>query len=123
MNFVRFDDERNGAVIGRHIACAHTAASRLVGLLKHDSLASGAGIWIRPSFGVHTFGMRFTIDAVGLDEQLRVLKLWRQLRPRRVTGIHLRVKSVLELAAGEIARLDICLGDQLNVREELPQRL
>ena len=99
--------------IGEHIQCATTSWTRLVGLLGRTGLAAGEGLWISPSSGVHTMGMRFTIDVVGLDREIRIVRLWPLLRPYRMTVVDTRVKSVLELGEGQIAKLGLCAGDQL----------
>jgi len=99
--------------IGSHIGLADSFLSRLCGLLGKSSLDPGSGILIRPSSGVHTLGMRFPIDVVALDKNLRVVKLWRRLRPYRITSVSLRTQSVLELAPGQIDACRIERGDRL----------
>ncbi|MGI4828338.1 MAG: DUF192 domain-containing protein [Janthinobacterium lividum] len=102
------------ADVGQSIKLADTSLTRLVGLLGRSSLKAGEGIWIRPSSGVHTFGMRFTIDVVGLDREMRVVKLWPRVKPQRITSISTNVRSVLELAAGEIEARSIQIGHLLH---------
>lgn len=104
-----------GNVLGAEILLADTSVSRALGLLGKSGVNAGCGILISPSSGVHTIGMRFPIDVVGLDSQLRVVKLWPRLAPFRLTALTLKVRSVLELAAGEIAAKSLHLGDQLEV--------
>lgn len=94
---------------------AETAASRTRGLLGSDGLDQGRGLLLRPASSVHTAFMRFPIDVVFLDRRLRVLKVRRELRPWRSTGC-LRARAVLELAAGESARLGIAPGSALRLR-------
>jgi uncharacterized protein len=103
--------------IGSRIGLADTSLTRLFGLLGRRSLEPGAGLLIRPSSGVHTFGMMFPIDVVALDRDLRVLAVWRRLRPWRVTPISLKTHSTLELAPGEIDRCGIEPDDQLALAE------
>lgn len=103
--------------IGSRIGLADTSLTRLFGLLGKSGLEPGSGILIRPSSGVHTFWMRFSIDVVGLDQNLRVLKLWRQLRPWRVTSVSTKIRSVIELAPGQIDACGIEPGDQLAIAE------
>jgi uncharacterized membrane protein (UPF0127 family) len=103
--------------IGSRIGLADTSLTRLVGLLGKRGLEPGAGILIRPSNGVHTFGMLFPIDVVGVDRNLRVVKLWRQLRPWRVTSISTKIHSVIELGPGQIDVCRIEIGDQLAASE------
>ncbi len=61
------------AIVGSDIRVATTAWSRLVGLLGEAGLDPGGGLFIVPSSGVHTWGMRFPIDVVALDRRMRVL--------------------------------------------------
>lgn len=101
------------AVVAHKVECADTSITRLVGLLGRSALNAGEGIWIQPSSGVHTFGMRFAIDAVGLDRDMRVVKLWRRVQPHRMTSVSTRICSVLELAAGEIDARSLEIGQTL----------
>jgi uncharacterized protein len=103
--------------VGSQIGLADTSMTRLFGLLGKDGLDPGAGILIRPSSGVHTMGMRFAIDVIALDRDLRVVKLWPRLRPWRVTSVNLRTQSVLELGPGQIEQCGIEPGDQLVITE------
>jgi uncharacterized protein len=105
--------------IGSRIGLANTSPARFRGLMGRKSLEPGSGILIRPSSGVHMMFMRFAIDAVGLDRQMRVVKLWPGLRPWRMTSINLKVQSVLELASGQVEQCGIELGDQLAVTENI----
>ena len=102
------------AEVGQCIKRAETSLTRLVGLLGKTNLEAGEGLWIRPSSGIHTFGMRFAIDVVGLDRNMRVVKLWPRVKPQRMTSISTRVQSVLELAAGEIEARSIQIGHVLH---------
>ncbi len=101
--------------MGESVEVASTSLTRLWGLLGRRGLDSGGGLWIMPSSGVHTMGMRFAIDVVGLDRQMRVVKVWHELVPYRVTSVSLKMQSVIELAAGKIRESRIEVGDVLEV--------
>jgi uncharacterized membrane protein (UPF0127 family) len=88
--------------------------SRARGLLGRDELRPGEGLLLRPSFSIHTFFMRFPIDAVFLDKRWSVLAVAGRLKPWR-TATRLRARAVLELAAGEIRRRSISPGDRLSL--------
>jgi uncharacterized membrane protein (UPF0127 family) len=105
------------SVLASKIVVAETSLHRAVGLLGRNELPHGEGIWIKPSSGVHTIGMRFPIDVVGLDATLRVVRLWPSLKPYRLTAIVPSVRTVLELAAGTIIQSGLRLGDQLRIQE------
>lgn len=112
----------NGSVLAAHVTVADTSLRRAVGLLGHSSLPAEEGIWIKPSSGVHTIGMRFPIDVIGLDATLRVVRLWPSLKPYRLTAIVPSVRTVLELAAGRITESGLRLGDQLSMQELAPSQ-
>lgn len=106
--------------IGTHITVADTSLTRLIGLAGRRRLDTGCGLHIKPSSGIHTFGMLFAIDVVALSRDLQVVKLWHRLPPFRVTSLSLKIKSVLELPPGEISKCQIELGDQLEFVQSAP---
>jgi uncharacterized protein len=87
----------------------------MFGLLGRRGLDAGGGLWIKPSSGVHTVGMSFAIDVVGLDRDLKIIKQWRCLAPFRVTSVSLKLRSVLELPCGTITESQSQIGDQLAI--------
>src|ERR1700678_4108121 len=93
-----------GNTVGDSVELADTSLKRMFGVLGRRGLAAGGGLWIRPSSGVHTVGMAFSIDVVGLDRDLKVIKLWRCLRPFRITSVSMKLKSVIELPCGVISQ-------------------
>jgi uncharacterized membrane protein (UPF0127 family) len=82
------------------------------GLLGRRNLPSGEGILLKPASSVHMAFMRFAIDAVFLDRDMRVVKIAEDLRPWRMAGAR-GAKSVLEIPAGEAARRGLSVGDRL----------
>jgi uncharacterized protein len=97
-------------VIADRVGVAATRASRAVGLLSRTGLEPGEALWIVPSRGVHTWGMRFAIDILALDEAGTVidcvsnLKPWRLRLPRKGTA------GVLELPAGTLMASGTAIG-------------
>ena len=86
--------------------------TRMRGLLGRSHLPAGEGVWLAPAGSIHTHFMRFAIDAVFLDAELRVLDVRSGLRPWRMARRR-GAKSVLELRAGEAERRGIAVGDVL----------
>jgi uncharacterized membrane protein (UPF0127 family) len=105
---------QDGPVVCEHCALADSPLRRLRGLLGRRELEATHGILIRPAPAIHTWFMRFAIDAVFLDADLNVLSVRPGLKPWRVAG-HRGARAILELAAGEAARRDIHPGDRLEV--------
>jgi uncharacterized protein len=103
-----------GIIVADRVAVAATHAERAVGLLSRTGLEPGEALWIVPSRGVHTCGMRFAIDIVALDgrgvviDQVSALKPWRIRLPRRGTA------GVLELASGTLSTTGTAIGHRIE---------
>jgi uncharacterized membrane protein (UPF0127 family) len=69
---------------------------------------------LRPSQGIHTIGMSFAIDALYLDRNNRVVRMYQRLRPGRIAAVSLRARSILELPAGTLSRTQTEVGDVLD---------
>lgn len=101
-------------VLGQAVEVADTSAKRRTGLLKHERLEPGEGLWIVPCESVHTFFMKFPIDLVYLDKRRKVRKVRDAVPPWRISAC-LRAYSVLELPAGTVAQSGTKAGDELVI--------
>jgi uncharacterized membrane protein (UPF0127 family) len=95
---------------------ADTSAKRRTGLLKHERLNPGEGLWIVPCESVHTFFMKFPIDLVYLDKQRKVRKIRHRVPAWRLS-VCLSAHSILELPAGTLERTGTQVGDELVVEK------
>lgn len=102
-----------GTVVCARCEIADTPLSRMRGLLGRSSLAAGQGLLIRPAGSIHMLFMRFAIDAVFCDRDLRVVAISRGLRPWRFAAakgarvvVELPAGGASGLAVGDILRLD-----------------
>jgi uncharacterized membrane protein (UPF0127 family) len=103
-------------VVCERCTVADRMLPRMKGLLGRKSLEPGEGMLIRPAPSIHTFFMRFPIDAVFLSKDGEVLKVASNVQPWRIRscrGAH----SVLELAAGEARRRGIAAGQRLEASQ------
>jgi uncharacterized membrane protein (UPF0127 family) len=96
---------------------ADTSEERRTGLLKHDRLDPGQGLWIVPCESVHSFFMKFAIDLVYLDREKKVRKVRHRMVPWRVSAC-LSAHSILELPAGVVAASGTQAGDQLEIERQ-----
>ncbi len=102
----------DGSIVCERCVLADTALARMRGLLGRSELPSGQGILLKPASSVHMAFMRFPIDAVFLDRDLRVVKVASDLRPWRAAASR-GAKAVLEIPAGEAQRRGVTAGDRL----------
>jgi len=101
-----------------HVARTHW--TRFRGLMATDSsrFTRGQGLWINPSHGIHTFAMRFPIDAVYLDRDRIVIHIEEGLKPWRMAAIRVQAASVLELPTRTISESQTAIGDQVDISFE-----
>ena len=94
---------RREIILGVDAEIAETFAERAKGLIGRCGLKPGTGMLITKCNCIHTFFMRFAIDATFLDKSGRVVKIVRNIRPWRpwVWG-GWRAASVLETATAEM---------------------
>jgi len=101
-------------LLGDAVRTAGTFLSRLAGLIGRDGLAPGEGLWIAPCSCIHSFGMRFEIDAVFVDADGRVAGLCERFRRNRISPVFRKAEGVLELPAGTIGRTGTEVGDEVR---------
>ena len=109
-------NQTRDAVLGEAIELADTSSKRRVGLLRHERLEPGEGLWIVPCESVHTFFMKFAIDLVYVDRKQKVRKVCRAVPPWRLSAC-LTAHSILELPAGTIERTQTQAGDELLIEK------
>ncbi len=109
---LRLSDQK---VLVSRLEVASSFSSRLKGLLGRQSLAEDQGLWIQKCNSIHTFFMKFRIDCIFLDEQMRVRKVSSDVSPNSLILPVRGAKTTVELPAGLASKLNIQTGDVLHV--------
>jgi uncharacterized protein len=109
-----FRNSTRNVVLSDRTRIADNMLTRMVGLLSSKGLAPGEGLYIEPCNSIHTWFMRFTIDALFLDKNGSVVKMAPRMKPWKLTSIALKSRGVLELPEGTIERTGTQLGDQVE---------
>jgi uncharacterized membrane protein (UPF0127 family) len=94
---------------------ADSFLTRLIGLLKRSNLGPEEALWLMPSKGIHTIGMKFPIDVVFLNRGNAVVGLVQGMAPFRLSSVHFTSYSVLELPTGTIKKSRTEVGDQFEI--------
>jgi uncharacterized membrane protein (UPF0127 family) len=105
-----------GTTVCERAVLADRPLARMRGLLGRRELPAGEGLLLTPAPSIHTAFMRFEIDVLFLDADLRVLRIVERLHPWRAV-FHRHARSVLELSAGEVLRAGTQVGDRLQLTE------
>lgn len=111
---MRAVNRKNGAVLAERVERATSMRARLRGLLGRTSLPEGEALVIEPCSSIHTFFMRFAIDAAFVGKDGRVLRAIPDLRPWRATRVYPSAALVIELPAGTLQRTATAEGDALS---------
>ena len=102
----------DGELVIAHLERAASMLTRMRGLLGRAELPANRGLWITPCPSIHMFFMRFAIDVVFLDRDLKVVRVFDTVRPWGTARGGRGAKSALELPPGTAARCGIVPGAQ-----------
>lgn len=91
----------NGEQLLESVYVADNFFTRLKGLMFRGGLEKKTGMLIKPCSQIHTFWMRFKIDAVFMANDCKVLYVENSIPPGKITKYVSKSRQVLELGAGE----------------------
>jgi hypothetical protein len=66
-------------------------------------------------FGIHTFGLKYPIDVLILNKNLKVTRLKPNLKPRRIFVWNPKDNLVIELEKNAIVKSNTSVGDVLEI--------
>ncbi len=115
MRIVKVETGEGGIICERCIV-ADSFWTRFRGFMGRAEPAPGEGILFVPGGSVHMFFMRYPLDVVFCDRELRVLAVAESVKPWRTAGKR-GAKRTLELAAGEAARRGVEVGTTLRLED------
>jgi len=108
-----FVNKRNKYVVCQKAKFASSFFERLKGLMFSKNLPDCDGLLLSPCNSIHTFFMNYSLDVIFLDNQFKVIKILRGLKPWRLSWIYFRSTQVLEMKAGSLNN-EIIEGDMLE---------
>ena len=111
----KITDGHHAELLTDKLEKAESFFKRGKGLLGRSELSVDQALWINPCNNIHTFFMKFSIDCLFLDKNLKIKKIYSQVKPFRLAGPVWRASSVIELKAGNIEKWKLNIGDQLYV--------
>jgi uncharacterized membrane protein (UPF0127 family) len=89
--------------------------ARLRGLMFSKTFNGYDAYYLAPCNSIHTFFMAFSIDVIMLDKESKVVQIFENLRPWRLTRIYFKVQATIELPIGSIKSLLVEKGDSLEI--------
>ena len=94
---------------------ADTFFKRLRGLIGKKNLPQGRGLMIVPCNSIHMLFMKFPIDAIFIDKNFVIKKIAANLPTWTGISFCAGAWAVVEIRAGEVARLNLRVGQTLEV--------
>jgi len=106
----------NQKLILPHVLKTSSMAERMRGLLWHTPLKDDEGLLIQPCSSIHTIGMHYKIDALFLNKDLTIKKIFSHMKPYRFV-MSFGAAMVLEILAGSAAKFE--LAENMKLQWEL----
>jgi uncharacterized protein len=107
----------NGNVLAEDMKTAYHFLKRLKGLMFSKHLPIGNALHIQPCQSIHTFFMKYDIDVIYLDKEMKVIKITHAMKPGKVGNVVKSARSVVELPAGVIQKTDTQVGHVLQIKK------
>lgn len=97
------------------ISRADNILSKGIGLIGWKDFGGKNGLLLTNTNSIHTFFVRFPLDLVFLDKNMKVIKLVKNLKPFRISPIVWKAQHVLEMPSGSIEKYSINLKDSIDL--------
>ena len=110
--------QKGESEIAGRVEVADGFFDRFLGLMFRKRLDEGCGLLLVPCSQIHTFSMKFAIDAVFLDKNNVILMIEKEMKPWRAGKNVAASAKVLELNAGEAEARGLVPGDRLDFLEQ-----
>lgn len=102
-------------IIMKSVQQASKLLERIVGLLGQKDISKDFALWISPCPSIHTFFMKFPIDVIFADKNLKIVSIFHSVPSGRVLWGGLKSHSVFEMKANQLKNHQLNKGDQLYV--------
>jgi uncharacterized protein len=103
----------NGRMI-LHVKRAKNIAEKVIGLIGKEKAIP---LLINTHFGIHTFGLKFPIDVVILNNKNKVISLKKRLKPGKIFLWNPIYNNVLELPEGTIDEKQIKINMPIDISD------
>lgn len=98
------------------VSANHREAKTLIeetkGLLFEEKPST---LVLNTRLGIHTIGLKFPIDVVILDKNLKIVSIKKNLKPNRVYFWHPKYSKAIEMEKGTIDMFKLKVGNELEI--------
>lgn len=97
-------NKNNNSIIARNVEFADNFFKRLLGLMFRKNFQEGRAIIIKPCNMIHTFFMRFPIDALFVSKDNEIIHIIENMQPGKTSKLIRKASMVIELPAGTVEK-------------------
>lgn len=105
-------------IIIEKLTIADDFKKRMIGLLNRKNMESNEGLLLYNCKQIHTFFMKFPIDVFFLDKNKKIIKIYEEIKPFKITNYIKNAKYALEAKAGISKKYKLKVGDILDLIKE-----
>jgi len=116
MKIFRSSPQKEDELVSGSVFCAQSFFTRLSGLIFRRPLGSGEALLLKDCKSIHTLGMRYSIDAVFIDREGRIISLFEGIPPWRFLPHISKASAVMEFRSGFIKKKKLRTGDVIVLR-------
>ncbi len=99
----------------KKVSRADNLLAKGLGVIGWKDFGNRNGLLLTGTNSIHTYFVRFSLDLVFLDKNMKVIKLLKNLKPFRFSPIVWSAKHVLEMPNHSIEKFSIKVGDEINM--------
>jgi uncharacterized protein len=103
----------NNCVIKIFVKAAASLKDKIQGLIGKDKPFA---LMIKTHFGIHTFGLKFPIDVLILNNQNKVVSMKENLEPNRIFLWNPKYEKVIELPQGTVKKKRLKIGCTIDIK-------
>ncbi len=103
----------NKDMITLFVKKANNIMEKIIGLIGKDKPLN---LMLQTHFGIHTFGLKFPIDVLILDDKNKVVSIKKTLKPNKIFLWNPMHKKVIEMPIGTVEKKKIKINDSIEVR-------
>lgn len=110
-------NKTKGKVLVQNAGVADTFLKRLLGLIPKETLKPEEGLIFYHAPSIHMFFMKFPIDVLFLNKNMKIVKICRRLMPWKLANCF-GSSVTIELASGITSQIP---SDEGDILEFIPQ--
>lgn len=113
-SYMRIINQSNNSIISKNVIIPKSILNQSLGLLKYKIPQT---MLLNTRFGIHTFGMKYAIDVLILDNTNHIISWKKNMKPNRIFIWNPKFKTVLENPSGMIEKNKIHIGDKIHFED------